>query len=49
MITISVSGGNKTYKTQKDGLFACKTAIPMDPSYPLETGLATIFNKLRKG
>lgn len=49
MITISISGGKKVYKTQRDGMFACKTAIPMDAEYPLEGGLLKIFEKLTKG
>ena len=46
MLTLSITAGARTFKTQKDGLFACKTAIPMDETLPIATGLATIFKKL---
>jgi hypothetical protein len=46
MITLGVTGGSRTFKTVKDGLFACKTAKPLKDTYPLETGLASIFKDL---
>lgn len=46
MIALSVTGGARTFKTDKDGLFACKTALPLKPSYPIETGLYDIFRAL---
>lgn len=49
MITLSSSGGKKIFRTKQDGAFACKTAIPIDDTYPLETGLAQIFERLKKG
>lgn len=49
LITIGLSGGTKKYKTKQDGAFACKTAIPMDDSYDLPTGMLKIFEKLMKG
>lgn len=48
MITISIAPGSteRKFKTQKDGLFACKTAKPIAAEYPIATGLADIFKAL---
>lgn len=43
MISLSLSAGEKSYKTKKDGLLACKTSRPLDDKYKLEDGLAKIF------
>jgi hypothetical protein len=46
MISLSVSGSTRTFKTDKDGLLALKTATKLNPTYPIETGLADIFKAL---
>lgn len=46
MVSVSKTGAARTIKTKSDGLITCKTAIPLDDTYPLETGMATIFKKL---
>lgn len=47
MISLSVNtGGKRTFKTQKDGLFALKTAVPIKETYPIETGWVEIFQDL---
>jgi hypothetical protein len=44
LISLSVQGGEKSFKVKKDGLLACKTSRPLPKDkYPLETGLAEIF------
>ena len=48
MITLSITGTERKFKTQKDGLFTCKTAVPLQPEYPISTGLASIFEGLLK-
>jgi hypothetical protein len=44
--TISLTAGQRKFKTKKDGLLACKSAIPLDETYPIETGYAQIFAAL---
>lgn len=46
LITASRRAGKHTFKTQKDGLLQCKTAVPMAAEFPIETGLLDIFKKL---
>lgn len=48
MVTMSVGMDGKTrkFKTDKDGLFLCKTARPVKPEYPIETGLRDLFEDL---
>lgn len=46
MLSVSLSGNARTIKTKRDGLIALKSAMPLDDSYPIETGLASIFKKL---
>lgn len=46
MISLSITQGKRTFKTQKDGLLALKTAAPIKESYPIETGLVDIFRDL---
>lgn len=44
MITLSVnSSAERSFKTVKDGLFACKTASKIADTYPISTGLHDIF------
>lgn len=48
LISLSLTGGEKSYKTRKDGLLACKTSRPMkQEKYKIDTGLADIFAELR--
>ncbi len=46
MISLSITNGQRTYKTNKDGLIALKTAKPIKDTYPIETGMADIFKDL---
>lgn len=46
MVSLSVTNGKRTYKTKTDSGMALKTAKPLDPIYPLETGLADIIRGL---
>lgn len=46
MVSITTFGGKRVFKTEKDGLFALKTAVPMAESYPIETGWKSIFENL---
>lgn len=46
MLTVSVTAGARTYKTVKDGMFACKTAKAISETYPIETGMLSIFEAL---
>lgn len=46
MFSTSLTAGQRTIKTKKDGLIACKSAIPLDDTYPLDGGLVSIFKKL---
>lgn len=46
MVSLTTFGGKRVFKTDKDGLFALKTAVPMPESLPIETGWKDIFEKL---
>lgn len=46
MFSLTLSQGVRTFKTDKDGLLALKSAVPLKPTYPIETGLADIFQGL---
>jgi len=46
MITINNKSTGRVIKTHSDGLFLCKTAKPIKPEYPIETGMADIFRDL---
>jgi hypothetical protein len=46
LISLSMTGGERSFKTQKDGLLMCKTSKPIQPKYKIETGLADIFRDL---
>jgi hypothetical protein len=46
LISLSITGGQRTFKTKRDGLLACKTSRPIQDKYPIETGLADIFADL---
>lgn len=48
MLSVSISPGSqkRVINTKKDGLLALKSSIPLDDTYPIETGLADIFKKL---
>jgi hypothetical protein len=48
LISLSLSGSERSFKTKRDGLVACKTSRPIKDKYPIETGLADIFNDLLK-
>lgn len=47
MISIDAkSSGGRVYKTLSNGRFLCKTAKPIKPEYPIESGMADIFRDL---
>jgi hypothetical protein len=46
MLSISLTAGQRTIKTKKDGLIALKSAVPLDETYPIDTGLVSIFKKI---
>lgn len=46
MVSISVSGGKRVFRTDKDGLLALKTAVPMPETLPIETGWKDIFEAI---
>jgi hypothetical protein len=46
MVSISVQGKNRLFKTKVDGLMALKTAKPLNDTYPIETGWSDIFKAL---
>lgn len=46
MVSISVSAGKRVFRTDKDGLLALKTAVPLPETLPIETGWKDIFEKL---
>lgn len=48
LLSLSITAGEKTYKTQKDGMLACKTSRPVKDKYPLATGMADLFSDLLK-
>jgi hypothetical protein len=46
MIGLRLTGGSRKFLTQKDGLLALKTAVPLPETLPIETGWITIFETL---
>ena len=46
VVSLSVTGGQRTFKTKVDGLFACKTEVPLPETLPIDTGWKTIFEAL---
>lgn len=46
LIGVSLKNGKRAYKTSKDGMLACKTAVRMPDELPIETGMAEIFEYL---
>lgn len=46
LISLSLVGGERSYKTEKDGLLACKTSRPIKAKYSIATGMADIFRDL---
>lgn len=49
MVSLSLTAGKRTFKTKSDGLFACKTSVRMQDTFPIETGLRDMFAKLQDG
>lgn len=47
MISLSITAGKRSFKTQKDGLLALKTSKQMKPEYPIEAGMLNIFKALQ--
>ena len=44
LIGLSLKGGKRSYKTSKDGMLACKTAVKMPEEIPIDLGgMADIF------
>lgn len=48
LISLSMVGGERSYKTKKDGMLACKTSRPLKDKYAIETGMADMFADLLK-
>lgn len=46
LISLSMTGGERSFKTKRDGLMTCKTSRPIQDKYKIETGLADIFRDL---
>lgn len=46
MVSLSIVGANRVFKTERDGMLALKTAKKLNPQYPIETGWADIFRDL---
>lgn len=46
MISLSLTAGERTFKTKKDNMLALKTAVPLPDTLPISTGWTTIFEKL---
>lgn len=46
LISLSMTGGERSFKTKKDGLIVCKTSKPLKDKYKIESGLAEIFADL---
>lgn len=49
MIALAVVGGKRQFRTKSDGLLALKTSVPMQDTYPIETGYRDIFKALQGG
>lgn len=48
LISLSLTGGERSFKTKRDGLVVCKTSKPIQDKYKIENGLADIFKDLLK-
>lgn len=46
MVSLSITAGEKSFKTKKDGMLACKTSRPLKDKYSLEQGMAEMFKDL---
>lgn len=46
LISLSLTGGDRSFKTKRDNLLLCKTSKPIKDKYKIETGLAEIFHDL---
>lgn len=46
MFSLSITGGKRTFKTEKDGLLALKAGVPLKEIYPIETGWVDIFKAI---
>lgn len=46
LIGLRLSGGSRKFLTQKDGLLALKTSVPLPETIPIETGWVAIFEGL---
>lgn len=46
LISLSITGASRTFKTKKDGLLALKTSRPIKDQYPIERGWIDIFKDL---
>jgi hypothetical protein len=46
LVSISVSGGKRVFRTDKDGLLALKTSVPMPEIIDIGEGWKTIFEKI---
>lgn len=46
MISLSLTNGERTFKTKKDGMLSLKTAVPLPDTLPISTGWVTMFEAL---
>lgn len=46
LIGMGIKEGKRGFKTDKNGLMTFKSAVPLEPFIPIETGWLTIFEKL---
>ena len=46
LVGLRLVGGKRVFLTQKDGLLALKSAVPLPESIPIEQGWPTIFEKI---
>lgn len=46
MIGLSLTAGERTFKTKKDGMLALKTAVPLNDTYPISNGWVQMFEGL---
>lgn len=46
LVSISQTAGKRVFKTDKDGLLALKTAVPVPDNIPIEVGWKTLFEAI---
>lgn len=46
VVSLSITSGDRTFKTSKDGLLPLKTEVPLPETLPIATGWKTIFETI---